>query len=181
MPTSGAVGRQRHSPQVETPAAVGERQIKPAANRDRQAEGQEPVQRHRRAEDVDAIGEIGIGMVVAAEYHEHDALDNEEQPEGRQNGINFQTAGAARTAHQRPHHDPVDDERQAVTERHDDEKRPERRQAITGKQHEGDEGSRNQHFAIGKVHDAGNAILQRKSKRDQRIGPSQHQAEDEGG
>ena len=51
---------------------------------------------------------------------------------------------------------------------------------IRGEQPEGDEAGGHEGLAVGEIHDAGDAVLQRETDRDERVGAAEQNAGDDG-
>jgi hypothetical protein len=172
MPTSGAVpGAHRRAD-----ARARQQQPQRECQCERDTRRDQPVQRHRAAQDLHRYGEVGVREIRPAEDHQQHALHDEQQAEGGENAVHLQRAGIGRATHQRHHrdavHQPVDGEARG----HGDGECCDRVHARHGEQHIGREAGGDGELAVGQVHDARDAVLQREADGDQRVDAAEHQA-----
>ncbi|MPN42326.1 hypothetical protein SDC9_189883 [bioreactor metagenome] len=77
-------------------------------------------------EQLDWFGEVGVRVVVAAEQGEHDALQDEQQAEGREDAVDLEHAAILRPAYQRGQQVAIDQPVQHEGGRGDDQQTPQR-------------------------------------------------------
>ncbi|MFO7545670.1 MAG: hypothetical protein R6W77_09265 [Trueperaceae bacterium] len=67
----------------------------------RHAEGDESVERHDCAQDLQARGQEAVAVVLPAEEHEHHALDHEQEAEREEDGVRLEGAAVLGAPYQR--------------------------------------------------------------------------------
>src|SRR5690606_39930778 len=109
----------------------------------------------------------------------HQSLQQEHQAERCQDRIHLELAPALGPVHQWLERYLVDAPVEGKCQRRNDEKPEDGVDRERGEQPEGDEASSDKRLAIGEIHDARDAVLERKAQRYQRVGPAQQYAGDD--
>ena len=142
---------------------------------DREAEGDQPVHGNRRPGDGDRDREIRIAVVLPAEQDEGDALNHEEQAEGRQDRVDLEGIPRLRPPDERHQQHPIDEPAGREAGRQHQDHPDERTEREGGEEQVGGEGGGDENLAIGEVHDPRDAVLEREAHGDEGI----HAAEDQ--
>ena len=113
---------------------------------------------------------------MAAECDQHDALDDEQHAEGHKDAVDLLRAAVLAASHEPLEQEPVKQPVQHGRERDGQQQRHERAQPETPIEGDRAKGGRDQRLAIGEVHDACDAVLQRQAECDEGIHAPQHKA-----
>ena len=140
------------------------------------SERDQPVQRDILAEHVHGDRQVVHGVELAAEQHQHPTLQDEQQAEGREDRIHLEHGAVLRALHQRHQHDFVEQPIDREADRDHDQQPDQRTDGEGGKTPQPAERSRDQALAVGQVHDACDAVLEREPHGDERIHAAQHGA-----
>ena len=140
------------------------------------SERDQPVQRDIRAEHVHRDRQVVHGVELAAEQHQHHALQDEQQAEGREDRIDLEHGAVLRALHQRHQHDLVEQPVDREADRDRDEQPDQRADGEGGEAPQPAERGRDQALAVRQVHDARDAVLEREPHGDERIHAAEHGA-----